>query len=142
HRASHLAGAGADGTVNEGGAITLVGTFTDPGSVDTWTYNWHVVSSNGQVIADGSGQNFNFTPNDDGTYTATFTVTDDDGGVGTASTVVTVNNVAPTANAGAVQTVNEGDMVNRAGTFTDPGSADSWTYIWHVVSSTGQVGTG
>src|SRR5439155_11141757 len=101
------ANAGAAQTVNEGTAVNLAGTFTDPGS-DTSTFNWHVVSSNGQVVADGSGQSFSFTPNDDGTYTATFTVTDDDGGVGSSSVVVTVNNVAPTANAGVAQTVNEG----------------------------------
>src|SRR5207253_5449231 len=99
-------------------------TLTEPGSADSWTYNWHVVSSRGQFVADGSGQSFSFTPNDNGTYTATFTVTDDDGGVGSSSVVVTVNNVAPTANAGAAQTVNEGTAVNLAGTFTEPGSAD------------------
>src|SRR5207244_7068199 len=98
---------------------------------------WHVVSSNGQVVADGSGQGFSFTPNDNGTYTATFTVTDDDGGVGSSSVVVTVNNVAPTANAGADQTVNEGSAVNLAGTSTAPGS-DTWDYNSPEVSSNGQ----
>src|SRR5206468_1249540 len=115
------ANAGPDQTVNEGDAVNLAGTFTDPGA-DSWSYSWHVVSSNGQVIADGSGQAFSFTSNDYGTYTATFTVTDDDGGVGTSSAVVTVSNVATTANAGADQTVNEGDTVNLFGTFTDPGA--------------------
>src|SRR5207248_5417303 len=83
---------GANQTFNEGDTVSLAGTFSDPGA-DTWTYNWHVVSSNGQVIADGSGQSFSFTPNDNGTYTATFTVTDNDGGAGTSSAVVTANNV-------------------------------------------------
>src|SRR5205823_162896 len=121
-----------------GTAVNLAGTFTDPGA-DTWTYNWHVVASNGQVIADGSGQNFTFTPNDNSTYARRFTVTDDDGGVGTSSVVVTVNNVAPTASAGANRTVNEGSAITLFGTFTDPGSADTWTFNWHVVSSNGQV---
>src|SRR5206468_1952115 len=133
------ANAGADQTVNEGDTVNLAGTFTDPGSADTWTYNWHVVSSNGQVVADGNAHNFSFTPNDNGTYTATFTVTDNTALFRSSSVVVTVNNVAPTANAGAAQTVNEGDTVNLAGTFTDPGSADTWTFGWHVVSSNGQV---
>jgi hypothetical protein len=35
-------------------------------------------------------------------------VTDDDGGVGSDTMVVTALNVAPTANAGDDQTVNEG----------------------------------
>jgi uncharacterized delta-60 repeat protein len=129
--------AGPDQTVNEGDTVSVSGTFSDPGP-DTWTFNWHVVSSNGQVVADGSGQSFSFIPNDNGTYTVTFTVTDDDGGVGSDDVVVTVNNVAPTVNAGADQTVNEGAPVNLSGAFTDPGS-DTWTFNWHVVSSNGQV---
>src|SRR5207249_1539740 len=120
------ANAGANKTVNEGSAVSLAGTFSDPGA-DTWTYNWHVDSSNGQVVADGSGQNFSFTPNDNGTYTATFTVTDDDAGVGSSSVVVADTLPTSTANAGANKTVNEGSAVSLAGTFSDPG-ADTWTY--------------
>src|SRR5205823_12119492 len=99
---------GANQSVNEGDTVNLFGTFTDPGSADTWTYNWHVVSSNGQVIADGSGQNFSFTPNDNGIYTATFTVTDKDGGVGAASSVVTVNNRSEERRVGKERRVDEG----------------------------------
>src|SRR5262249_12094419 len=135
--------AGPDQTVNEGDTVSLSGTFTDPGP-DTWTYKWHVVASNGQVIADGTGQSFTFTPNNKCTYTVTYTVTDDDGGGGSDDVVVTVNNVAPTANAGPDQTVNEGDVVTLNGTFSDPGS-DTPTFNWHVVSTNGQViadGTG
>ena len=58
---------------------TLVGTFTDPGTQDTFTFAWHLVGdSNGQVIADGTTQNFSFTPSAAGTYTFSFTVTDND----------------------------------------------------------------
>src|SRR5207245_1017428 len=127
--------AGGNRSVNEGSLVQLNAGVTDPGP-DTFTYLWHVVSSNGQAIADGT--NASFTPNDNGTYTVTLTVTDDNGGVGTDTAIVTVNNVAPTANAGANQTVNEGTAVNLAGTFTDPGSVDTWSYNWHV-ESTGQI---
>jgi hypothetical protein len=136
---SPTANAGPDQTVSEGTAVSLTGLVTDPGSgADGLTYQWHVVSSNGQVIADGNQQNFSFTPNDDGVYTVTFTVTDDDGGVGSSTVVVTSTNVAPTANAGANQTVSEGTAVSLTGLVTDPG-ADTFTYNWHVVSSNGQV---
>ncbi|GEM_PF-7057975 len=91
------ADAGPDQTVPEGAPVHLTGAFTDPGVADTHTFNWHVVSSNGQVIPDGTGQNFDFTPDDNGTYTVMFTVTDDDGGVGTDEVVIAVNNAAPTA---------------------------------------------
>src|SRR5207248_1221484 len=128
--------AGGSRTVNEGSLVQLSAGVTDPGP-DTFSYLWHVVSSNGQTIANGTSASFSFTPNDNGTSTATLTVTDDDGGVGSSSVVVTVNNAAPTASAGANRTVNEGSAITLFGTFTDPGSADTWTFNWHVVSSNG-----
>jgi hypothetical protein len=88
---------GPDRTVPEGSIVSLTGNFSDPGVLDTFTFNWHVVSSNGQAIADATTQNFSFTPWDNGTYTVTFTVTDNDGGVGQGQLVVTATNVAPTA---------------------------------------------
>ena len=131
--------AGGNRTVNEGGTVTLTGTISDPGTLDTFTYNWHVVSSNGQAVSDGTAQNFSFTPLDNGTYTVTYTVTDKDGGVGTDTVVITVHNVAPTVSAGGNQTVNEGSAVTLTGTVNDPGILDTFTYDWHVVSSNGQV---
>ena len=71
---------GNDQTVNEGDLVSLSGSFTDPGSADTHTFVWHVVAGNGQTITNGAGQNFSFTPNDNGSYTVTFTVTDNDAG--------------------------------------------------------------
>ena len=44
-------------------------------------YEWPVVASNGQVVAGGSTPDFSFFAEDNGTYTVTFTVTDDDGGM-------------------------------------------------------------
>ncbi len=131
--------AGGNQTVNEGSSVTLAGSVSDPGAIDTFTYNWHVVSSNGQTVGDGTAPNFTFTPADNGTYAVTVTVTDKDGGVGTSTVVVTVNNVVPTANAGGNRTVNEGSAVMLTGTATDPGALDTPTYNWHVTSTNGQV---
>lgn len=89
--------AGDDQTVNEAALVNLHGTATDPGIPDTLTFGWHVVSSNGQVIPDGVGPDFSFTPNDNGVYTVTLTVTDDDGDSNSDEVVVTVENLAPTA---------------------------------------------
>jgi hypothetical protein len=72
---------------------------------------WHVVASNGQVVADGHSQDFAFTPVDNGTYTVTYSVTDDGGAMGSDVMVLTVLNVAPTADAGVDRTVNEGTAV-------------------------------
>ncbi len=85
------------GSASEGQMVNLSMTFTDPGS-DTHTFLWHITSSNGQVVADGHGNNFNFIPTNNGSYTVTLTVTDDDGGAGSTSKTIFVSNVAPTAN--------------------------------------------
>jgi len=108
-------------TAGEGQPVALHGNFTDPGTADTHTFFWHVVSSNGQVVADGTAQNFGFTPQDNGVYTVTFTVTDNDGGVGSDTATVTVLNEAPTAalsNGGAVGEGSAGTV-----SFSNPSDA-------------------
>jgi Ca2+-binding RTX toxin-like protein len=136
--AAPVANAGPNQTVNEGDTVSLSGSFTDAGTLDTHTYHWHVVASNGQSIPDGTSPMFGFTPNDNGIYTVTFTVTDNAGATGTSVAVVTVNNLPPTANAGSNQTVVESTPVHLVGTASDPGN-DALTYLWHVVASNGQV---
>jgi hypothetical protein len=85
-------------TVNEGTPVSFTGSYYDPGTVDSLVLDWHVVANNEQIIPDGTAKTFGFTPNDAGIYTVTFTVQDADGGPqGSATAIVTVNNVAPTA---------------------------------------------
>jgi len=119
--------AGSDQTVNEGDTVNFSGSFIDPGAVDSHTLEWDF--GDGSPPVSGS-----LTPShayvDDGTYTVTLTVTDDDGGVGADTLTVMVNNVPPAVDAGPDQTVNEGNTVNFSGSFTDPGAADSHTIEW------------
>ena len=86
------------------------------------------------------------TFNDNGTFTVYGRIFDKDDGYAQYSTVVTVNNVAPqNVEGGNDQTVNEGNLVSLSGSFTDPGSADTHTFVWHVVAGNGQTitdGTG
>ncbi|MCI0465097.1 MAG: PKD domain-containing protein, partial [Gemmataceae bacterium] len=84
------ANAGPDRTVSPGTSITLNGSFSDPGTADTHSFRWQVTADNGQIIPDGSGLDFTFTPDAPGSYAATFTVTDDDSGVGTDTVTTTV----------------------------------------------------
>jgi len=62
---------------------------------------------------------------DDGSYTLSVTVTDDDGGVGTLSVPTVVKNVSPTF-AQPDNQLAEDDPVVLAGVFADPGD-DSWS---------------
>ena len=88
---------GAPASSPEGTAISLGSTVTDPSVADTaagFTYAWSV-TKNGNPFASGSNTSLSFTPDDNGTYVVSLTVTDDDGGSGSDSETVTVTNVAP-----------------------------------------------
>ena len=58
---------------------------------------------------------FNFTPNDDGNYIVTLTATDKDGGVGSASKTINVNNAVPTVviNGAPVRKLRTSTRVHR-----------------------------
>lgn len=133
------ASAGPNKTVSEGQVVHLDGSLTDPGTADTHTFLWQVTAGNGQTFGDGTSEGFSFVPDDDGTYTIRFQVTDDDGASDADTVSVTVEDVPPTANAGPDQTVREGDPVMLEGSFTDPGSADTHTFRWQVSAENGQV---
>jgi len=103
------ADAGADQTV---GVQTVV-SFYGNGSTDnlgivgyTWTFN----DGGTQTL---SGRNPSYTFTTTGTYTVTLNVTDAAGNwdTDTVTIVVTADNTPPVANAGADQTVQEGDSV-------------------------------
>jgi large repetitive protein len=85
----------------EGDPISLSASYSDPGTLDTFTYAWSVTRG-GLPYDDGSGNrtdqpNFTFTPDDDGTYRVTLRVTDDDTGSSTASVDIAVENAPPVA---------------------------------------------
>jgi hypothetical protein len=117
----------------EGDAITLTGAFTDPGSLDTHTLAWMVKSPGGATVASGFGTQITWTPADNGAYVATFLVTDDDGGMTSTTSTITVTNVAPQAVviAGLVS-VYEAESADFGVSFTDAGTADTHTVAWQV----------
>jgi uncharacterized repeat protein (TIGR01451 family) len=131
--------AGPDQTVNEGETVSLApATFTDPGTLDTHiaTVDWGDGSPEelrpvGQVPGSGSGSasgsvSASHNYSDNGVYVVTVKITDDDEGVSSDITIITVNNVAPMVDAGSDTIVTEGEIFSPTGSFSDPG-ADSWT---------------
>jgi len=79
--------AGPNQNANQGATVYFSGSFTDPGWLDTHTIQWS--------FGDGGTASATLTPthvySEDGLYTVTLQVTDDNGGVGTDTLTVRVN---------------------------------------------------
>ena len=142
---SPIANAGSDRTVNEGDAVTLSGSGTDPDN-DAMTYSWRQSSGTPSVTLTGDTT---LTPSftapsqlaADASLVFELTVTDDDNATHTDTVTITVTagaNDAPTATAGSDQTVNEGDTVTLSGSGTDPES-ETLSYSWRQTSGTPNV---
>ena len=122
------ANAGPDQSVGEGATVT----FNGGGSSDDFgitAYEWDFDVSVGVTFSppDATGVGPTDRYGDNGVYTVTLRVTDTLGRTDTDTLQVTVNNVAPTVNAGAAQTVNEGATVSVSASFSDPGWLDTHT---------------
>ncbi len=115
--------------VDEGDSVVLSGLgSSDPDAgPSALTYAWDFDDDG--AFDDATGPTPTFAGIDDGVYPVTLQVSD--GRLtDTSATTVTVNNVAPGVDAGPGQVVNEGDTVSFAGSFTDPGTADTHTIEW------------
>jgi PKD repeat protein len=113
----------------EGHSITLnEGVATDPDNDYPLNYTWDL---DDDTIFETPGQVVTHTWPDDGVYTVTLRVDDGWGGVATDVATVTVENVAPTANAGGPYTTSVGISVTLVGTGTDVLS-DTLTYAWNL----------
>ena len=114
--------------VDEGSPYIGSGLFIDPGA-DTWTATVDYGDGTGsQPLTLNANKTFalDHVYADNGTYTITVEVTDDDGGSGTETFAVTVDNVAPVVSLSGPTNVDEGSPYIGSGSFTDPGS-DTWT---------------
>jgi PKD repeat protein len=117
---------GEDGPVDEGSPVTLTAAASDAGP-DTLTWTWD--PGDGSPTIDGATASHTYA--EDGTWTATVTVDDGDGGTATGSVDVQVNNVAPTiASLGSNGPKGEAAAVALTASATDPGSEDVLTYAW------------
>jgi len=131
-----IVAAGQDQTVAEGDTVSLAPAgFTDADSEDdhTATIDWGDDKMEAGVVTQSPGSGTVAGAHiyaDDGAFTVTVCVTDDDGATGCDTLTVTVTNLAPTVDAGADQKANVGAVVNLdPSTFSDPGVQDIHTAV-------------
>ena len=127
--------AGQDQTVDEGDAVTLSGTASDPEG-DHLTYLWSHDSALPITVSNATSQLTTFTApavNSDVTVTFVLSVSDGTNTDVTDQVTITIQDVPinnpPTVDAGQDQTVDEGDAVTLSGTASDP-EGDHLTYLW------------
>jgi DNA/RNA endonuclease G (NUC1) len=106
----------------EGSAVAMTATASFDPNGSVVNYQW--------LFGDGSsasGPAVSHTYAQDGTYTVTLVVTDNDGLTDTITTSTTVGNVAPViAPVAGVTGLLPGETYSAAGSFVDPG-ADTWS---------------
>jgi uncharacterized protein YkwD len=138
------ANAGPNRTAEAGTAVAVQGSGSDPdGAIVSWS--WARVSGAAVSLSGASTQQVQFTaPDSAGDIRLRLTVVDDDGASDSDDVIITVEapapppNQAPTANAGADRTVQQGDSVTVSGGGSDPDGAIvswSWTQISGAVVS-------
>lgn len=109
----------------EGQAGTFEGGFTDPGTSDTHSIQWSF--GDGELTGGTLAPTHSYKAT--GSYVVTLTVTDKDGGVGSATCSLTVSNEPPEVSVGPDIRSLEGQPVQFAGHAQDP-SGDPLTYRW------------
>src|SRR5262249_19432070 len=112
---------------SEGKALSFSATFSDPGVLDTHTasINWgDGTSGSGKVTESGGNGSVaaDHTYADNGTYTITLRVTDDDGGYHEVPRTATITNAVPVVTAaGNLTFVRRTPQTSQVASFTDLG---------------------
>ena len=131
--------AGVDQTVNEGDSVSLgPATFTDPDTDDTHTatIDWGDTSPTEAGVVSESGGSGNVSGShiytDDGVYTVTLTVTDDDLSVGSDTLTVTVNDLGPTAALTGDAMLDEGQVgsYDASASTSSPDAIVAYEWDW------------
>src|SRR5205807_9038132 len=129
---------GGGSAVNEGSPATIsFSNQSDPSSADTsagFKYSYDFNNDGTWDLVDVTQSSRTNTFNDNGTYTVRGRIKDKDGGFNDYTATVTVNNVAPTAQAGGPYSGNPGAAISFTGNASDPSPVDTaagFTYAWN-----------
>ncbi|MCC4767227.1 PKD domain-containing protein [Methanosarcina sp. DH1] len=139
NNANPVVEAGNDQTVNEGDTVSFSGSYTDAGTEDTQTIKWD--------FGDGTTASDTLTPThiyaDNGVYTVTLNVTDNNGGIGTDALTLTVNNVNPALGeiASPTDPASVNTQITTSCSFTDAGLTDTHNGVWYWGDGTSSSGS-
>jgi hypothetical protein len=130
---------GNDSPIGEGGSAVLsFSGASDPSSGDTGAGFHYAFDCNGGSLAaatyatSGTGDSTSCAFADNGSYIVSGKIVDKDNGATEYTTVVTVNNLAPTIAISGATNVNEGSPYSLTlGAITDPGTDTVASYIVH-----------
>ncbi len=133
-----VADAGPDQPVDLGNTVQLDGSNSSDVDGDTLSYSWSLttipVSSTATLSAIDIA-NPTFVADLSGTYIAQLIVDDGNSSTHTDTVQIDTNNVAPVANAGTDQVVDQYDTVQLNGGGSSDADSDPLTYSWSLTSS-------
>lgn len=131
-------------TLNEGNTYLTNSSFTDSDSI-SWTATVDYGDGSGIQPLTLSGTNFSLSHvyKDNGTYTVTVSVTDNQGATGVGTAIIIVNNAPPTVGVITAPTnpVRVNTTTTASANFTDPGVLDTHTAVWNWGDNTTSTGT-
>jgi hypothetical protein len=133
-----IANAGADQTVYVAQAVTLDGSASTDPNGQSLRYTWSFVNrpaGSGATLSDATSVRPVFTPDREGDYVVQLVV--NDGIVDSAADTVLIStqNSAPVARAGADQRTQVGVQVTLDGSASSDIDGDMLTYAWNVVTA-------
>lgn len=133
------ASAGGDQDVVVGDRVNLSGSGNDPDG-DPLTFSWSVTAPDGSTVNVESPDqaSASFVADQPGDYTATLTVTDDEGATASSTATITAReNRPPSADAGTDQTVAPGTTVQLDGSGSSDPDGQPLTFSWAVTAPDG-----